>query len=421
MKTLDLPLHPVLKAAFLAVVILLSPGIGYAQESSCVVCHKDLDDERLTPPVEDWLASVHSKAGVGCESCHGGDPTNQDLEAMATDDYIGVPEATQIPELCSSCHSDPDKMRKYNLRVDEYDLFRRSGHGRALYERGDKKVATCASCHGAHKILNKTDKNSPVHYSNIAGTCGECHSDAEYMKGYGLPTDQVEQYNKSYHSLILNGNIPGKNPALAPTCASCHTHSPLLPGAVEVPEICGRCHSVTEKYFKASPHYIALSEMGVPRCVDCHNNHAILYPDINMFSSDNDGHCGSCHDMESEQYATAQKIRSLLETSSEDVARMKQELSDIEHSGRNLNDLQTLTEEAQTYLTEVLPITHTLSVDRIEEKTKRATENAEKLFEKVSAFKEELRARKRNLLFILGIIVVNIALLFTKLRSLPHP
>jgi len=47
------------------------------------------------------------------------------------------------------------------------------------------------------------------------------------MKDYGLPTDQVEKYGKSYHAQIMRGEIPGKNPALAPTCASCHSHSPL--------------------------------------------------------------------------------------------------------------------------------------------------------------------------------------------------
>jgi hypothetical protein len=379
-----------------------------------------MDDERLSPPVEDWLLSVHAGAGVGCESCHGGDPENADLDAMATEDYVGVPDVKQIPELCASCHSDPDRMRKYNLRVDEYDLFRRSGHGRALYERGDTRVATCVSCHGSHKILSKNDTGSLVHYTNIPRTCGKCHSDPDYMKGYALPTDQEEQYNRSYHARIMRGEIPGKNPALAPTCASCHSHSPLLPGAADVPEICGRCHSVTAKYFKDSAHYVALNDVGVPRCVDCHGNHEIRYPGVDMFSTEAEGHCGSCHDPESAEYKTGQQIRNLLESAAENVERMEKELADIEHSGRNLGDVQTLTEEAQTSLTEVLPITHSLSVDRITEKTDRVMKNAEELFRKVGEFKAELKARKRNLAIILGIILANIAFLWFKRRSLEH-
>jgi hypothetical protein len=388
------------------------------QESSCVNCHRELQDEKLSPPVEDWLRSVHKGAGVGCHSCHGGDPNVPDIMAMATDDYIGVPSVKQVPELCGSCHSDADKMRKYNLRVDEYQLFRRSGHGRALYERGDTKVATCVSCHGAHKILKKEDVESPVHYTNIARTCGACHADPAYMEGYGLPTNQVAEYSESYHAKILRGEIEGKNPALAPTCASCHTHSPLLPEAVEVPEICGRCHTVTASYYKDGPHYESLTEVGVPRCVDCHGNHLIKYPTAEMFSGVEEGRCGSCHDSGSEAYQLGQKVRSQLEIAAEKVQIMERELADIEHSGRNLSDLQTLTEEAQTSLTEVLPITHTLSQERITERTSLVIEKADALLATVNQFKAELRARKRNMAIILAVILVNIGLLYMKRRSM---
>ncbi|MBI4831978.1 MAG: cytochrome c3 family protein [Candidatus Lindowbacteria bacterium] len=391
-----------------------------AQESSCVTCHKEADDERLTPPVNEWLQSVHRDAGVGCHTCHGGNPAIEGMEAMTTKDYVGVPSVKQIPNLCGSCHSDPDKMRKYNLRVDEYDLFKRSGHGRALFEKGDTKVATCVSCHGAHKILSKKDPGSPVYFKNMAATCGKCHSDAEYMKGYGLPTDQAAQYSRSYHAQIIRGEIPDKNPALAPTCASCHTHSPLLPGAVEVPEICGRCHSVTAKYFKDSPHYVALTEVGLPRCVDCHGNHEILYPGIEIFSADQHRSCGSCHDPSSSEYQAGQQIKSLLEDATKQVSLMEKELADIEHSGRNLDDLKTLTEEARTNLTEVLPITHTLAIERIKEKTDLVIANAAKLVQNTSEFKAELKARKRNLAIILAVIFVNIGFLYLKRRSLDH-
>jgi hypothetical protein len=377
-----------------------------------------MEDETLTPPVEDWRASVHSAAGIGCHTCHGGDPTIEDEEAMATDDYKGAPSAKQIPELCGSCHSDPDKMRRYNLRIDEYDLFKRSGHGRALYERGDTKVATCVSCHGSHKILSKDDTGSMVHYSNIPDTCGKCHGDAEYMEGYGLPTDQVERYNNSYHAQILYGKIPDKNPALAPTCASCHSHSPLLPGAADVPDICGRCHGVTANYFKSSPHYVALNELGTPKCIDCHGNHEILYPTAEMFSTDEEGHCGACHDDDSVGYTTAQEIKGMLETAEGQLEEMETELTELEHSGRNLSDLQNLTETARTNLTEVLPITHTLSVDRIREKTDSVAESAEKHFEIADMFKAELANRKLILTAILAIIVLNIIFIWLKRRSL---
>ena len=192
----------------------------------------------------------------------------------------------------------------------------------------------------------------------------------------------------------------------------------MLFRSIDIPEICGRCHSVTAKYFKDSPHYIALSEVGAPRCIDCHGNHEILFPGVEMFSTDEEGHCGSCHEEDSVGYKTAQQIRALLETATSQVEEMEREFSDIEHSGRNLDDLQTLAEEANTYLTEVLPITHTLSLDRIKEKTDHVAENAKKHLEKVGEFKDELKARKRNLAVVLVVILITAGLLWLKRRSL---
>jgi hypothetical protein len=57
-------------------------------------------------------------------------------------------------------------------------------------------------------------------------------------------------------------------------------------------------------------------------------------------------------------------------------------------------------------------------VERIQEKTDHATSNADAFFQKVNAFQAELRARKRNLGIILGVVAVNICFLWLKRRSL---
>jgi len=404
---------------FVAAVVAgcLHHGDAQAQPNSCVTCHEALEDEPLVRPAQDWHASVHKDAGVGCESCHGGDPSVEGPEAMATDDFVGVPAVARIPELCSSCHSDPDKMRKYDLRVDEYELFKRSGHGRALFERGDPKTATCVSCHGSHRILSSSDTESPVHYTNIIETCGRCHANKDYMKPYGLPTDQVEKYRKSYHAKVLYGLVPDKNPSLAPTCATCHTHSPLLPAAAEVPDICGRCHSVTARYYKDSPHFVSLNEVGVPRCIDCHGNHAISYPSAELSTSSERG-CGSCHDEGTEPYQRGQWIRQQMVEANQKIVLMERELADLAHSGRNLSDLQELAESSRTNLTEALPIIHTLSVEKIEGKVKEVAEENELFVQKVSAFKGELERRKTILSAVLAVIIVNVGFLWLKRRSL---
>ena len=67
--------------------------------------------------------------------------------------YRGEWTAQDIPAACGRCHSDPEYMRRFrpDLRVDQETEYRTSHHGRSL-AAGDKRVATCVSCHGVHDI-----------------------------------------------------------------------------------------------------------------------------------------------------------------------------------------------------------------------------------------------------------------------------
>ena len=92
----------------------LPSAIVYAQtpaESSCIACHKLLD-ENLLAPVTAFANDIHAHNGIGCESCHGGDPSPavaEDAEAAMSKKagYIGKPSRKDIPQLCGKCHSNP--------------------------------------------------------------------------------------------------------------------------------------------------------------------------------------------------------------------------------------------------------------------------------------------------------------------------
>jgi formate dehydrogenase gamma subunit len=66
---------------------------------------------------------------------------------------------------------------KYNLPPDRVKTFFESYHGLAA-QYGSTLAANCASCHGVHKILPSSDKQSTIHPSNLAVTCGKCHPGA---------------------------------------------------------------------------------------------------------------------------------------------------------------------------------------------------------------------------------------------------
>jgi len=42
-----------------------------------------------------------------------------------------------------------------------------------------------------------SDPRSTVNPVNVANTCARCHADANYMKGYSIPTDQFAKYSTS--------------------------------------------------------------------------------------------------------------------------------------------------------------------------------------------------------------------------------
>ncbi len=265
--------------------------------NTCLSCHLSLDDDTLTPPARAFQKDdVHAKAGFTCANCHGGDPTQEDMEAAhdAKKGFIGKPTHQQIPGVCAKCHSDAALMKQYNpsLRVDELSEYKTSKHGQML-ATGDQHVAECANCHGAHGILPIKDSRSPVYPTRVAKTCNTCHGDAKLMASYHLPSDVYAKYMQSVHAKAMyeKGDIS------APTCNSCHgNHGATPPAVTSVANVCGTCHSVFADKFKASAHSRAFADMGLPGCVTCHGNHDIAQPTEDFLGTGPNGRCGSCHE-----------------------------------------------------------------------------------------------------------------------------
>ena len=56
-----------------------------------------------------------------------------------------------VPKLCASCHADAQRMEPYGIPTDQYAIYEKSVHGRALLsERRHSAAPSCASCHGSH-------------------------------------------------------------------------------------------------------------------------------------------------------------------------------------------------------------------------------------------------------------------------------
>src|SRR5262245_20825735 len=266
-----------------------------ATRNSCVKCHAEIGDE-LAVPIAQVEGDVHGKKGLSCASCHGGDPDDDDHDRSmdARKGFVGTPSPRQVQPLCGKCHSNADVMKGYNpgLRVDQETEYATSVHGKRVVQ-GDKKAATCISCHGYHGVKSVKESNSPVFPTHVAETCGGCHASADYMKPYGIPTDQAQKYSRSVHAeaLIKRQDLS------APTCNDCHgNHGAAPPGMSAVANVCGTCHARQSELFRGSPHKDAFETLGVSECLACHNNHGTQHPTDESIGSTPESVCEKCHD-----------------------------------------------------------------------------------------------------------------------------
>ena len=311
-------------------------------------------------------------------------------------------------------------MRQYNLRTDQLAEYRTSRHGTLLFGKNDTRVAVCTSCHGKHDIRRRSDPDSTVYRTNVPRMCGKCHADPEYMKPYGIPIDQMEHFENGIHGRILSGKVRGENPTLAPNCATCHgVHGAIPPGIGEVANVCGNFHAVVAGYFRESVHYAAAQEVGEPKCITCHGNHSNRRPTIKVFSGTGPGECGSCHERGSKALEFAENVQVLLGALEEGIRETHQELDEATASGRNVDRLKSAYETARNKLTEVEPVFHTFSIDRILPLVHESESYLREAREEIRNFREERRQRRSVALYSVTMLVLIAALLGIRLALLP--
>ena len=313
-------------------------------KNSCLDCHSNLP-EPLGVSVETYSQNIHAAKGLTCAACHGGDASNDDPEkAMSrAAGWKGKIERKQIPELCASCHSDAERMKKYNpgLRVDQFQQYKTSVHG-MKWAKGDTRVAVCTDCHGVHDLRAPSDPRSNVHPTNIATTCSRCHADAEYMKPYGIGTDQFTNYEQSVHhdAMVVRGDLS------APTCTTCHgNHGATPPGVANVTNVCSNCHVFQAQLFQTSPHKDAFAAMGFPGCVTCHSNHAIKHPTDEMVGTGAQAVCIRCHAEGDVGFAQARAMHDQLENLQSAFSASEEILGRAERQGMEVS--QPMLQQAQ--------------------------------------------------------------------------
>ncbi len=295
-------------------------GMTAPPVNQCLNCHLENGFKEAVLFKKD----IHYQVGLTCAGCHGGNPNTDDMDKAMSKSagFIGKPKGDVITKICSSCHSSPEFMKKYDskLPTNQASLLKTSVHGR-LSISGKEKLVQCSTCHNAHGIVPPSDLNSPVNPRNVINTCGSCHSNANFMKVYkpSIPIDQVEKYRTSIH-----GILHAKGDLKVAVCFSCHgSHGILSPSDVRsmvyktnLPSTCAHCHSNSSymknykiptdqfKNYSMSVHGNALlvkHDLSAPACNDCHGNHGATPPGVESISQV----CGTCHALNAELFSTS--------------------------------------------------------------------------------------------------------------------
>jgi formate-dependent nitrite reductase cytochrome c552 subunit len=156
---------------------------------------------------DEWLASSHAAAGVGCNGCHVAKQSAPG-EAPLTGAWIERPGH----DTCAGCHAGEVAgflQGKHGMRLDVDKLGRNlSPMTPAMAQLPMKADAanrelTCQSCHSAHRY---DSASAPV------DSCLGCHDDQHSLAYIGSP----------HHDLWLRERAGEAEPGSGVTCASCH-------------------------------------------------------------------------------------------------------------------------------------------------------------------------------------------------------
>jgi predicted CXXCH cytochrome family protein len=408
--------------AFLGMILLqAAEAVGQTPANGCATCHTGLPQTELSTPPKALAGDVHDKAGVMCIDCHGGDPSATDKAAAhnAAKGYRGRPAGMQIINVCARCHSDAEFMHKFSprQRVDQAVEYASSVHGKRL-ATGDTRVATCINCHGAHGVRLVNDVRSPAYPTNVAATCGACHSSAEHMKGYTLPdgkplpTSQLADYERSVHHTAL----VKQNDLSAPTCNDCHgNHGAAPPGVSSLTTVCGTCHVVFAAKFATSVH----AQLFDKACIECHSNHAVLLPSDEMLGTSKQTVCASCHaDKDDPGFVAAGRMRASMDRLKHSIDASSELIGRVRNAGMEVGNEELALSEARTKFVLARTELHAFDPASLDSVVNDGTKILDGVDQSGNRALSELAFRRRGLFVSLGAILLFVIALALKVRNL---
>ncbi|MBU0560203.1 MAG: cytochrome c3 family protein [Bacteroidetes bacterium] len=382
-------------------------------EDQCIICHTEID----YMPDDFQEYDIHSSEGLSCTGCHGGDSSaTEEEDAMsAANGFVGSPDKKDIPKLCGRCHSNIEFMRVFQPRIatDQVTQYYTSTHGEKLL-KGDDKVAVCTNCHSTHAILPATDPRSTIYPLNVPKTCRKCHSNAVYMKGRNIPTNQYEIYSRSVHgeALLKHRDIG------APACNDCHgNHGATPPGITSVTHLCGSCHVNNLEFFRKTLMARAFEELDFHGCEQCHGYHSVQRAEIDFVGVGQSSFCLKCHDEGDAGYEAAGKMRSHLADLVSLYDSTNAQMLKVRIKGMNDIDIGYLLQDAKQSIILSRTMVHTFDPIQVHAQTRQGIEHLEKALDLAEAEIDEYYYRRIGFVYSsIAFVILGLGI-FLKIRT----
>ncbi len=231
------------------------------QSQECVACHQKASQA----VVQQWGASRHYRAKVGCYECHQAHPNDADA-FMHYGQRISI---IVSPSDCAKCHSREVEQFAASHHAQGGKILGSLDNVLAEVVEGTKHFKTeafpegisaaavngCWQCHGSEVKVLAEGKIDPATWPNTGigrlnpdgsrGACSACHSRHKFSVEQarnpencgkchmGPDHPQIEIYNESKHGIAFHANkeemnldndkwVVGQDYNAAPTCATCH-------------------------------------------------------------------------------------------------------------------------------------------------------------------------------------------------------
>ncbi|MBZ0251871.1 MAG: cytochrome c3 family protein, partial [Candidatus Methylomirabilis sp.] len=415
-------------------------------QDRCILCHTDpasqdpptlfsTDPKAHGSPahldIKGFLGDAHFRRGLSCAGCHGGDPSDEDMNDEIYDRWPKAEaretDKTWIPAFCARCHADASFMRGFDpaAPTDQYAKYQESTHGRLLLEKRDSRAAQCVSCHGVHDIQGPKSPLSRVYAKNVPSTCGACHADAERMKGLTLadgspmPTDQLEKYERSVHGkALLERSDLG-----APACNDCHgNHAATPPTAASVEQVCGTCHSGNRELFEGSKHRKVFDDNGWPECAQCHGNHDVEKTSDAMLSTRAGGLCFECHQKHARDneacVRTADFFHDTITALAEDAHKYGEVVPALAEKGLDVENLGAAVDDLQNTLKQQRSRIHSFDREDFERAAEAGRQGVERAAAEVDGLEREFAFRRKGLFVAVALMALVAGLIYLKIRQI---